>query len=896
MDPHGDREMSVADTLEFDPQRVRPVGAADTSPAPGFLDTAAAAFRYARDDQTGHTDEERQSAYGPVVTALQERGFDPRRYVNPYGGEPVNYDAVWRDVDAARKNDPDAFKEIGDRATFENGWRSRFAQRQARDAATLQRGGLGATLAGGLVGSLTDPINVGGMVLTGGWGGTSVAGRLLAEAATNAGIEALEIPLTIAEREKQGRELTGEEIALNLGFAAAGGAAFKGAEIGAPKAFAKAWEQMPLDVRAAVALRRAKPDFAMTPDEAAALHVVARGTQIDATNPFAHTYDGLEVHAARIDQTIAAMGQWPAPAAVSALTPARRPSSALPPVSADLDTAWRAIIGIEGGTNRDGSFRTSPAGAIGPAQVMPATAPEAARLAGLPFDERRYRTDAAYNQALGQAYYREMLRQFDGDPVKAAAAYNAGPGSSRKGTGVRGAMARAQRAGVPEEWVSFLPAETRGYVANFRRRTGAQAGELIELTDGETIAPTRPAALDAERPMVDVERADLEIAQDRNSVDLPEIRRDLFASDDDWRAAQASIDREVFGIDPARPGPIDVAAGVDVRQHNRDGEMLPDWERHLEGVEATAERVRAEGDVPLFHGTAGAWREAGDSGLGMTFFAEDAYAASRYAGASGGRRGAGRPGGEGRILVQPVPGNTRILDITTPEGVVALASLPAEGRMAAPIIEAAKRAVDEGDPGRASVQLWQATKNAAGSDARGIREAIVDQLAARGYNGIRFLDDSHPTVALFDEPAPRSAASASPALRDELEAEGLAGPAVADLEAGKVFDDPTGPAVERVADLAWHDAQASDAALQAMNAGIDQVDGALRSIDLVAAAALDRELAEMSRGLPEQLTFDLGDGRGERAFADIEAELKADQDAIATIESCLNPGAMGGAA
>jgi hypothetical protein len=43
-------------------------------------------------------------------------------------------------------------------------------------------------------------------------------------------------------------------------------------------------------------------------------------------------------------------------------------------------------------------------------------------------------------------------------------------------------------------------------------------------------------------------------------------------------------------------------------------------------------------------------------------------------------------------------------------------------------------------------------------------------------------------------------------------------------------------------------------------------------------------------------TFDLGDGRGERSFADIEAELKADEDAISTIESCLLPGPMGAAA
>lgn len=130
-----------------------------------------------------------------------------------------------------------------------------------------------------------------------------------------------------------------------------------------------------------------------------------------------------------------------------------------------------AILQIEGGTDAKGNFRTSPAGAIGPAQVMPGTAPEAARLAGLKWDPVKYRTDAAYNKAIGNAYYNEQLRVFNGDTVKAAAAYNAGAGSAKKGTGVRGAMARAAKAGRPNDWAEFLPAETKNYVKKFRALT-----------------------------------------------------------------------------------------------------------------------------------------------------------------------------------------------------------------------------------------------------------------------------------------------------------------------------------------------------------------------------------------------------------------------------------------
>jgi hypothetical protein len=104
--------------------------------------------------------------------------------------------------------------------------------------------------------------------------------------------------------------------------------------------------------------------------------------------------------------------------------------------------------------DRNGRPLTSSAGAIGIAQVMPKTAPEAARLAGLPFDDKRYRTDPEYNLALGKAYYEKQLADFGGDERLAAAAYNAGPGAVR----------RALQKGGPNGWINNVPAETRNYV------------------------------------------------------------------------------------------------------------------------------------------------------------------------------------------------------------------------------------------------------------------------------------------------------------------------------------------------------------------------------------------------------------------------------------------------
>ncbi|WP_052119964.1 transglycosylase SLT domain-containing protein [Inquilinus limosus] len=93
----------------------------------------------------------------------------------------------------------------------------------------------------------------------------------------------------------------------------------------------------------------------------------------------------------------------------------------LPPDMVRMESGGRQF-------DRNGQPLTSPAGAIGIAQVMPATGPEAAQLAGLPWDEQRFRNDPQYNEALGAAYYQAQLGRYGGDPELARAAYNAGPG------------------------------------------------------------------------------------------------------------------------------------------------------------------------------------------------------------------------------------------------------------------------------------------------------------------------------------------------------------------------------------------------------------------------------------------------------------------------------------
>lgn len=151
-------------------------------------------------------------------------------------------------------------------------------------------------------------------------------------------------------------------------------------------------------------------------------------------------------------------GQQPMTPPVTPTPPAA--VGAPPPMGAPgrgKDT-FKIMIGMESRGkqfDKSGAPLTSPKGAIGIAQIMPATAPEAAKLAGLPYDITRLKNDEAYNFALGEAYFEKQLRDFGGDERKAAAAYNAGPGAVR----------RAIAKGGPNGWINHVPRETQNYVA-----------------------------------------------------------------------------------------------------------------------------------------------------------------------------------------------------------------------------------------------------------------------------------------------------------------------------------------------------------------------------------------------------------------------------------------------
>ena len=103
---------------------------------------------------------------------------------------------------------------------------------------------------------------------------------------------------------------------------------------------------------------------------------------------------------------------------------------------------------------------TSPAGAKGLMQLMPATARQTAKRNGVHYTESNDLFEPDTNIRLGSRYYKEMMSRYN-NRILATAAYNAGPGRVDRWL---------ERSGgkLPfDVWIENIPfKETRGYVQN----------------------------------------------------------------------------------------------------------------------------------------------------------------------------------------------------------------------------------------------------------------------------------------------------------------------------------------------------------------------------------------------------------------------------------------------
>ncbi len=130
----------------------------------------------------------------------------------------------------------------------------------------------------------------------------------------------------------------------------------------------------------------------------------------------------------------------------------------------------------------------SSADARGLMQLVPRYAQAEARLVGLPFKSSWLTDDPTYNLRLGRGFLDDLVDEFNGSYILAAAAYNAGPSRARQWIRDFGDP-RGQVDVV--DWIESVPfAETRNYIQRvlentqvYRHRLTGQPAEITLLKD-----------------------------------------------------------------------------------------------------------------------------------------------------------------------------------------------------------------------------------------------------------------------------------------------------------------------------------------------------------------------------------------------------------------------------
>ena len=207
-----------------------------------------------------------------------------------------------------------------------------------------------------------------------------------------------------------------------------------------------------------------------------------------------------------------------------------------------IPPAWvRGVMRIESGgrTMLDGRPITSPAGAIGLMQVMPATFAELSGRYGLGSDPYEPRA----NILAGAAYLREMYDRFG--PAHFLAAYNAGPARVDE-------HLRTGRA---------LPGETQRYVEALG----------IGLDDDVRIGASAAPPMVQDLTSIDVLRSAAP-SSSRRSADRPGVRQtaSVFVT---MTTPRTALDRE-----PVQQ-PSDALFVALTHQHQRSGGIAPDGSR-----------------------------------------------------------------------------------------------------------------------------------------------------------------------------------------------------------------------------------------------------------------------------------------------------------------------------
>ncbi len=135
------------------------------------------------------------------------------------------------------------------------------------------------------------------------------------------------------------------------------------------------------------------------------------------------------------------------------------------PASANISGAGKALAyAIARQESEFNVSAVSRAGARGLLQLLPGTAKDVAKKAGMSYSKSRLTTDAGYNATLGAAFLGEQLGRFDGSYVLTFAGYNAGPRRARQWI-KRYGDPRGKDIETVVDWIESIPfTETRSYV------------------------------------------------------------------------------------------------------------------------------------------------------------------------------------------------------------------------------------------------------------------------------------------------------------------------------------------------------------------------------------------------------------------------------------------------
>lgn len=313
---------------------LRPIprtAAAEAPPPPeaGFFEGLMPNVRVAQDVVPFYQPDRLTEAYEPLIEAMSEvtgRNRDAYKTQNWWRYDPLHpwdYAKVWRDIEALPPAARAKLKLRGEtREAFDQDVVTRGAEGRA-DREVAERSGTATQLIGGMAGAMTDPATF--LTLPVGGFGRTVGMKILTEGLTQMGLTGLQTPQNIAARKTAGVETGAADVALEIGFAGAGGVAFRGIAEGAAPAFERAvaanWERIPEPLRQRWAARAQLPeqeanalaaDVAeaaigrgnMSEAERDAADVIRREAEIDGGSPFVPNGAAAELHPALLGEAL----------------------------------------------------------------------------------------------------------------------------------------------------------------------------------------------------------------------------------------------------------------------------------------------------------------------------------------------------------------------------------------------------------------------------------------------------------------------------------------------------------------------------------------------------------------------------------------------------------------